>query len=92
MEEHLNYRIKTHEERINQMATDQADMKVIISKLDTIISQLSDQVLHQIEDHEERMRALEGDKAQKWEKVSMMVMTAIVTLTIGVIAVELGLK
>ena len=92
VEEHVNCRINTHEERINKMATDHADMKVIISKLDTIISQLSNQVLNQIEDHEGRLRTLEGDKAQKWEKVSMIVATAVITLTVGIMAVELGLK
>ena len=84
--------LKTHEHRINQIAAEQTDIKVVISKLDTIINQLSNQVLNQIEDHEIRIREIESDKAKKWDKFAWLAVGAIVAVLVGFLAVELGLR
>ena len=88
----MKNRLETHERRINKITAEQTDIKVVISKLDTIINQLSNQVVNQIEDHEVRIRGLESDKAKKWDKFAWLAVGAIVAVLVGFIAVELGLR
>lgn len=68
------------------MSEEQVTMQEILTKL-TRIETMLESVKPQLDDHEARIRELEGKSGKRWDSISLVALT---TLIAGIIGVVIG--